>query len=124
MSKRRARKLAKKLVADRKITLYRGLEREFDKSHDISSTDAPHGYSTWTDNIKLAREYAGQNGFIYKIELPESSMGDSFIDEDGERPLFFDNDKGAGLNGVSGKEYLVYQDHEDFSFDMIKLVED
>lgn len=103
------------------ITLYRGLEKKFDPSYDLSKTDAPHGYSTWTDNPKLAKQYAGENGFVYKIKLPESEMGESFIDADGERPLFFKNEKKAGLNGISGNEYLLYHDHENYSPNLIKL---
>jgi len=103
------------------ITLYRGLEEKFNPSYDLSKTDAPIGYSTWTDNPKLAKQYAGKNGFVYKVELPESEIGESFIDENGERPLFFKNEKGASLNGISGKEYLVYHDHDNYSTNLIKL---
>jgi len=120
---KRILKLASKLASNNKIILYRGLEDRFNSSYDLSSTDAPNGYSTWTDNPKLAREYAGKNGFVYKIELPQSELGESIIDEDGERPLFFDNNKKAGLHGVSGKEYLVYHDHELYSPDLIKITD-
>jgi len=116
-------RLSMKLASEKKVTLYRGLEKKFNPSHDTSATDAPNGYSTWTDNPKLAREYAGKDGFVYNIELPESEEGESFIDEEGERPLFFKNDKKAGLNGVSGNEYLVYQDHENFSSSLVKLTD-
>jgi len=110
-----------KIVKSHKtITLYRGLENKFNPSHDLTSTDAPRGYSTWTDNPKLAREYAGKNGFVYQIELLKSEEGETFIDDDGERPLFY-NSKKAGLNGVSGNEYLVYNDHDDYSHDLVKI---
>jgi hypothetical protein len=42
------------------------------------------------------------------------------IDIDGERALFLDNQKAAGLNGVSGKEYLLYNDHELYNPNLIK----
>jgi len=47
-------------------------------------------------------------------------MGKEYIDENGDRPLFFDNEKKAGLNGVSGKEYLVYNDSELYNPNLIK----
>jgi len=109
-----------------KIRLYRGLEREFDPDYDLSTTDAMRGYSTWTDSVELAREYAGAYGYVYYIDLPKSEMGDNAIDEDptsetyGDRVLFFFNDKKAGLHGVSGKEALVYHDHDLFNPEMIK----
>jgi len=106
---------------DKAITLYRGLEEKFNSSYDLSRTDAPNGYSTWTDNPKLAKQYAGKNGFVYKIELPASEMGESFIDTDGERSLFFKNEKSAGLSGISGNEYLIYHDHENYFSNLIKL---
>jgi len=33
--------------------------------------------------------------------------------------LFLNNEKPAGLNGVKGDEYLLYQDHELYSPDLI-----
>lgn len=104
------------------INLYRGMEQELSSDFDLSMSDAPIGYSTWTDNIELAREYAGFSGFIYKIILPIDEMGESFINEDGERALFFNNDKNAGLNGISGNEYLVYHDHDKYDFNLIKRI--
>ena len=101
------------------ITLYRGLETPFDPNHDMSSTDAPNGYSTWTNNLSLAKEYAGSDGFIYEITLPTTLMGEDYIDVDGERPLFFNNEKAAGLHGVSGDEFLLYHDHDEFDANMI-----
>lgn len=103
--------------------LYRGLEQEFDPNFDSSKSDAPSGYSTWTDNIDLARQYAGKNGRVYFIDLPVDKMGVEPIDQEGDRVLFFDNEKPAGLNGVSGKEFLVYTDHEDYSSNAIREVD-
>ena len=113
-------KLIKEAI-EGQITLYRGIEKEFSDSFDLSRTDAPNGYSTWTTNPKLARQYAGENGFVYQIELPLSNMGEGLIDADGERVLFFNNGKKAGLNGVSGDEYLVYHDHENYFPSLMKL---
>jgi hypothetical protein len=100
--------------------LYRGLESKYDPSHNLSATDAPEGYSTWTDNPELARQYAGKNGEVYEIDVPESELGIDLVDADGERPLFVNNRKAAGLNGVSGNEFLLYQDHDNFTPSMIK----
>jgi hypothetical protein len=104
------------------IRLYRGMEVNFDPKYDISKTDAPHGYSTWTDNLELAKQYAGKNGYVYYIDLPEDEMGEELINSDGERVLFINNQKSAGLNNVSGNEYLVYIYHDLYSPDMIKMV--
>ena len=41
------------------IRLYRGQEKKFNPNYDNSRTDAPSGYSTWTDNKLLAKQYAG-----------------------------------------------------------------
>jgi hypothetical protein len=103
------------------IRLYRGLTKPFDPKHDLSTTDAPHGYSTWTDNENLAKEYSkidGKEGHVYYMDLPKDQMGSGPIDENpksetyGDRHLFFHNDKPAGIGGVSGKEYLVYHFHD------------
>ena len=101
-------------------TLYRGLEQPYNPSYNLSRTDAPIGYSTWTDNPELARKYAGQNGYVYQINLPELELGNEMIDANGNRVLFINNQKGAGLDGIFGNEYLIYQDHELFTPDMIK----
>jgi len=94
------------------ITLYRGLREKFDKNFDLSKTDAPTGYSTYTDNPNLAREYAGKNGKVYKIELPKNQLGKELLDNNGDRSLFLNNEKKAGLNNVSGNEYLIYNHHD------------
>lgn len=104
------------------IRLYRGMETEFDPDYDLSNTDAPQGYSTWTDNLELAKQYAGENGYVYQIDLPKEELGNELINSDGERSLFVNNQKAAGINGVSGNEYLVYIDHELYNPNMIKLV--
>lgn len=102
------------------IRLYRGLTQKFDSQFKLSKTDAPHGYSTWTDNLELAKQYAGQEGYVYYIDLPKSEMGNDVIDENGDRVLFFCNEKPCGLHGVKGKEYLVYNDHDLYKPSMIK----
>ena len=105
-------KLKRLVERDGTIRLYRGLTKTFDAKHDLSQTDAPNGYSTWTDNPKLARAYAGDAGHVYYIDLPIDQQGDELINADGERVLFVDNKKKAGLHGVSGREYLVYTHHD------------
>jgi hypothetical protein len=104
------------------MRLYRGLEKKFNKEHDLSTTDAPSGYSTWTNNKELARQYAGVNGFVYSLDLDDEFETEEMLDMDGDRGLFLNNQKKAGLNGVSGDEYLVYTHHEEFNPNDIKLV--
>ena len=120
-------KIAKYLKASNStIRLYRGLEQKFDNKYDISKTDAPHGYSTWTDSLELAKQYAGKNGHIYYLDLPKSEMGKSYIDENpksetyGDRVLFYYDGKGASINGVKGKEVLVYTLHDLYNPNMVK----
>jgi hypothetical protein len=114
------------VIADDNIRLYRGLEQKFDSNYDTSKSDAPHGYSTWTDSLELAKQYAGESGHIYYLDLPKSEMGKSAIDENpksetyGDRVLFFFNGKPAGLNGVTGKEVLVYTLHDLYDPNMVK----
>jgi GNAT superfamily N-acetyltransferase len=120
------------------IRLYRGMEQPFDKNFDLTKTDAPNGYSTWTDNPELAKQYAGEKGYIYQIDLPKSELGytvrwvrptpnsvklertGEMMNKNGERALFFNNGKNVGLNGVSGNEYLVYHHHDGYSPSLIK----
>jgi hypothetical protein len=104
------------------IELYRGMSQKFDSSFDLTKTDAPNGYSTWTDSLELAKQYAGENGYVYKITLPESKRGMELVDAEGERVLFLNNEKKAGLNNVSGDEYLVYNQHDDYSPSLISEV--
>lgn len=110
-------------VKNDSIRLYRGLEQEFKKDYNLSSTDAPQGYSTWTDNPELAKQYAGENGRVYYIDLPKSELGKEIVDQNGERPLFIDNEKKAGLNNISGKEYLVYTYHDNYDVNQIKSID-
>lgn len=109
-------------LSESMIRLYRGMTQKFNPLHDLSDTDAPQGYSTWTDSLELAKEYAGKNGFVYQLDLPKKEMGNELIDNDGERVLFVNNEKPAGLRGVSGDEYLVYTDHDLYNPDDIKLI--
>ena len=104
------------------IRLYRGMNQKFDFNYDLSKTDAPHGYITFTDNIELARQYAGKKGYIYKIDLPKKEQGEELVNSDGERVLFVNNKKPAGLNNISGNEYLVYTKHFLYSSNDIELV--
>jgi hypothetical protein len=106
---------------DDSIKLYRGLTKEFDPNYNLASTDAPMGYSTWTDNPQLAKQYAGNDGFVYEIKMPKSKLGKELIDSTGERALVVNNKKPAGLNNVSGDEYLIYTGHDDYNPSQIKL---
>ena len=109
------------ILPDEWITLYRGMNSKFNSNFELEKTDAPYGYSTWTDNKELAKQYAGKDGYVYKITLPKSKMGEEIIDNSGERVLFFNNEKAAGLNNISGNEYLVYTQHDDYSPNLISL---
>ena len=100
------------------IRLYRGINKEFDVNYDLSKTDAPHGYSTWTNNPELAKQYGS---LIYYIDLPKSQLRNEYIDENGERALFYTTGKPAGLNNISGDEYLLYTGHELYDPSQIKL---
>mgnify|MGYP007071570551 CR=1 FL=1 len=102
------------------VRLYRGMTKKFDKNFDLSKTDAPTGYSTWTDNKKLAEQYAGKDGFVYEIDLPKNKQGNELFDEIGDRVLFLDNEKKAGLNNISGKEYLIYNKHDLYNPNLIR----
>ena len=95
------------------IRLYRGLENPWDVSYDRSRMDSPIGYSTWTDNPSLAKQYGK---YVYYIDLPLDMMGDDVMDSEGNRYLFYYKDKACGLNGVCGREYLVFDDYEDYSY--------
>lgn len=92
--------------------LYRGLSQEYDPNYPKAKLDTS-GYESWTDNPELARQY-GDN--VYYIDVPEGDIKTSYLDENplsetyGDRNPIYSIDKKAGLNGVSGKEYLLYVD--------------
>jgi len=46
-------------------------------------------------------------------------MRKEYIDENGDRVLFLNNEKPAGLNGVGGEEYLVYNNHDLYNPNLI-----
>ena len=54
-----------------------------------------------------------------KIDLPKNKLGNELINIDGERALFVNNGKKAGLNNIKGDEYLVYNDHDLYSSEMV-----
>jgi len=110
-------------MKETKIRLFRGLKNQFNPDHDISTTDAPFGYTTWTDNPELARQYAGKDGYVYYIDLPKKELGKDIINNEGERCLFFDNKKKCGLNNVAGKEFLIYTFHDLYDYKTIKKIE-
>lgn len=92
--------------------LYRGLSQEYDPNYPVSKLDTS-GYESWTDNPELARQY-GKN--VYYTDVPESDIKTSYMDENpqsetyGDRNLWHSITKPAGLNGISGTEYLLYMD--------------
>jgi len=98
--------------------LYRGLNNEYDSNYDRSRLDSPNGYDTLTDNYELAKEY-GKN--VYYIDVPTNKLSNSVIDENpnsetyGDRNFVYKDDKPASINGISGNEYLLYSDHDEFN---------
>lgn len=92
--------------------LYRGLSQEYDPNYPKNRLDT-QGYESWTDNPELARQY-GEN--VYYIDVPEGDIKTSYLDENpmsetyGDRNPIYSIDKKAGLNGVSGNEYLLSVD--------------
>lgn len=106
--------------------LYRGLDREFDPGHEDIPIGAPRGYSHWTDNPGIARQYAGPDGHVYQYDLPDEAMGSKWLDEnaDGKTPLYFDNGEMIGHPGMrpklKGREYVVYNEHPDYDPTQIK----
>ena len=111
---------AKSATPKNHTLLFRGLEKPFDKLYDNNRRDSPQGYSTWTDSIALAREYAGKDGFLYVIQIPNKEIKREYINNDGDRAFVYSTGKPAGLHGVSGNEYLLYEYHDSFTHDQIK----
>lgn len=91
------------------MTLYRGLTQKYDPNYPIAKLDTS-GYESWTDSLDLARQY-GDN--VYSIQVPKSDIKTSYLDENPKSPTYGDRnpiysiDKKAGLNGISGNEYLL-----------------
>ena len=97
-----------------KTTLFRGLTQEYDPDYDKSKLDNPNGYESWTDSYDLAKEYAGENGYVYSTEVPNKDLNtEDIFDENGDRSLVYWNDKPVALHGVEGEEFMLYTDHED-----------
>ena len=95
--------------ADDMVTLYRGLTQKYDPKFPVSRLDTS-GYESFTDNLDLAKQY-GDN--VVSINVPKRDIKTSYLDENpmsptyGDRNPIYSIDKPAGLNGVSGKEYLL-----------------
>lgn len=94
--------------------LYRGLETEFDPKYVPQVSDNGYGYESWSDSYDLAREYAGPDGNIYSVDVPNARIADQIVTPDGERMPVVRTDKKAGLKSFSdenkfidGKEYLL-----------------
>lgn len=97
--------------------LYRGLTQEYNKNYDKNKLDNSNGYESWTDSYDLAKAY-GDN--VYYIDIPTNEIKNDIIDNDstsetyGDRNLIYFNDKPVGIKGQSGKEYMLYTDHENY----------
>ena len=93
--------------------LYRGLEGEFNPKYVPQVSDNGYGYESWSDSYDLAREYAGPNGNIYSVDVPNSRIADQIVTPDGERMPVVMTDKKAGMRSfdgdrfIDGKEYLL-----------------
>lgn len=91
------------------MTLYRGLSQEYDPNYPVARLDTS-GYESWTDNPELAKQYGD---YVYSIDVPKADIKSGYLDEDPNSPTYGDRnpiysiDKKAGLNGVSGNEYLL-----------------
>lgn len=100
---------AAKSASDSMMTLYRGLTQKYDPKYPVAKLDTS-GYESWTDNPELARQYGD---YVYSIDVPKTDIKDSYLDENPNSPTYGDRnpiygiDKKAGLNGISGKEYLL-----------------
>ena len=93
------------------VRLYRGLNEEFDKNYDRTSIDNPNGYESWTDNPNLAKAY-GKN--VYYMDVSKKDIGKDVMDKDGNRYMTYEHDKPVGIKGESGKEYMMYTDHDKY----------
>ena len=97
--------------------LYRGLTQEYNANYDKKKLDNNNGYESWTDSYELAKAYGDK---VYYIDVPTSQISQSIIDEDsssetyGDRNLIYENDKPVGIKGKSGKEYMLYTDHDNY----------
>ena len=97
--------------------LYRGLTQEYTANYDKKKLDNNNGYESWTDSYELAKAYGDK---VYYIDVPTSQISQSIIDEDsssetyGDRNLIYENDKPVGIKGKSGKEYMLYTDHDNY----------
>ena len=102
-------KTATKFLPDNMMTLYRGLTQKYDPKFPVSKLDTS-GYESWTDNPELAKQYGD---YVYSIDVPKSDIKTSYLDENPKSPTYGDRnpiysiDKKAGINGVSGNEYLL-----------------
>lgn len=84
--------------------LFRGLEEDFDPSFVPQVSDNGFGYESWTDQYNLAKQY-GNN--VLAVDVPSNMIGDNYITASGERSPIYRTDKAAGLNGISGTEFLL-----------------
>lgn len=108
-----------------KTKFYRGLTQKYDPNYDKSKLDNPNGYESWTDSKELAQEYAGKNGYVYSVEVPNKDINqEDIFNSDGDRSLMYYNNKPVALHGVEGEEFMLYTEHEDWNKLNYKLEND
>jgi hypothetical protein len=86
--------------------LYRGLENEFDPKYVPQVSDNGYGYESWSDTYDLAREYAGPNGNVYTVDVPNSRIATQTVTPDGERMPVVKTDKKAGMKSFDGERFI------------------
>ena len=99
-------------VQDGYTRLYRGMTQEFDPQYNRNAMDNMNGYESWTDNYDLANRY-GAGEYVYSVDVPTSRIASSLYDENpnsatyGDRNFIASIEKPAGLDGITGNEYLL-----------------
>lgn len=93
------------------VRIYRGLKNEFDKAYDRSKIDNSNNYESWTDNYELAKAY-GDN--VYFMDIKKENISNDIFDKDGYRHFAYEHNKPVGINGKTGKEIMLYTDHDDY----------
>lgn len=104
-------------VQDGYTRLYRGMTQEFDPQYNRNAMDNMNGYESWTDNYDLANRY-GAGKYVYSVDVPTSRIANSLYDENpnsatyGDRNFIASIEKPAGLDGITGNEYLLNTNDE------------
>lgn len=104
-------------VQDGYTRLYRGMTQEFDPQYNRNAMDNMNGYESWTDNYDLANRY-GDGKYVYSIDVPTSRIANSLYDENpnsatyGDRNFIASIEKPAGIDDITGNEYLLNTNDE------------